>query len=308
MGLKLFITGASGYLGSVLATQLAVMPEVESITGTVNTSRPSSPLPENVKLIKIDIRSPELVDVMAGHDVVLHTAFVVLWLENMPEAVRDDINFNGTRNVAQAAVKRGVSKFIHASSLAAYDPLYAQGKRKISEDSPIGNGTSPMYYWNSKALTETLLRDIIEPTDTLLTLYRIPYIIGPNNRTTVPEFRKNAAKFPGFDPVINFVHEDDVCSAYERAIRSERPGAYNVVPDDSIKASELFELLDVKPLIVPYWLAYFVTYIRWKFFGSKTHPSWVRSQIVDFSASNAKLKATGWTPQYSCADAIRTAL
>ena len=94
MSLKLFITGASGYLGSVLAAQLASMPEVEGITGTVNTNWPSTSMPDNVKLVQIDIRSPDLADVMAGHDVVLHTAFVVLWLKKMPKATRDDINFN----------------------------------------------------------------------------------------------------------------------------------------------------------------------------------------------------------------------
>src|SRR3990172_9547132 len=101
MGIKVFITGAGGYLGSVLATQLAGMPEVDSITGVVNHTLPPSPLPDKVNLIKMDIRSPELADAMSEHDFVIHSAFIVQWLTNMPAAVRDDINFNGTRNVAQ---------------------------------------------------------------------------------------------------------------------------------------------------------------------------------------------------------------
>jgi hypothetical protein len=42
--------------------------------------------------------------------------------------------------------------------------------------------------------------------------------------------------------------------------------------------------------------------------GSPTHPSWVQATLVDFVASNTKLKAAGWMPQYNCAEAIRTAL
>ena len=308
MGLKIFITGAGGYLGSVLATQLANMPDVESITGTINKTWPSEPMPENVKLIKMDIRSQELLDAVAGHDVVIHTAFVVLWSKKMPAAVRDDINFNGTHNVAQATINNKIGKFIHASSLAAYDPIYVRGKYNFSEDSPIGQGNSPMYYWNSKALSEKILTDIFVSTETVLTLFRIPNIIGPYNRVTVHEFRNNAAHIPGKDPRSQFIHEDDVCRAYELALRTDMPGVYNVVPDDSIKASQLFNIIGVKPVTIPYWLAHLIMYVRWNYLGSPTHPSWLRSQFTDFAASNEKLKATGWAPHYKCADAIRSAL
>ena len=127
MGIKVFITGAGGYLGSVLATQLASMPEIDGITGVVNNTLPPSPLPDKVNLIKMDIRSPEIADAMSGHDFVIHSAFIVQWSANMPAAVRDDINFNGTRNVAQAAIKNKVRGFLHASSVAAYDPIQVQG-------------------------------------------------------------------------------------------------------------------------------------------------------------------------------------
>jgi UDP-glucose 4-epimerase len=308
MGLKLFITGAGGYLGSVLARKLADLPEVDRITGTINKNVPSEPLPDKVELIKMDVRAPELCEAMAGHDVVLHTAFIVLWPKSIPERVRDDINFNGTRNVAQAAIKNKVRKFIHASSIAAYDPHYASGNLDLREDGPIGQGHSPMYYFNSKALTEKLLMDIFSSTHTLLTLYRIPYIIGPSNQVTINEFRRNAVSFPRQDPHNQFVHEDDVCRAYELALRNELPGVFNVTPDDAIKASEIYEIIDVKPVKVPFWLGYLVAYIRWNFFGSSTHPSWVRSMTLDFAGNNDKLKAKGWAPQYRCADAIRSAL
>jgi UDP-glucose 4-epimerase len=75
----------------------------------------------------------------------------------MPATVRDDINFNGTRNVAQAAIKNKVRGFIQASSLAAYDPSQAEGKESLSEECPIGKGDSSVYYWNSKAIAEKIL-------------------------------------------------------------------------------------------------------------------------------------------------------
>ena len=308
MGIKVSITGAGGYLGSVLATQLASMPEIDGITGVVNNTLPPSPLPDKVNLIKMDIRSPEIADAMSGHDFVIHSAFIVQWSANMPAAVRDDINFNGTRNVAQAAIKNKVRGFIHASSVAAYDPIQVQGKENLGEDCSLGKGDSPMYYWNSKALAERILSEIVIPSRIALTLFRISYIIGPCNYATVPGFRENAVLFPGHNPRAQFVHENDVAQAFAQAIRTDMTGAFNVVPDDSIRLSDVYKTIGAKPMTIPVWLARLIAFVRWRYLGSPTHPSWVQATLVDFSARNAKLKATGWTPHYKCADAIRTAL
>lgn len=306
--MKIMVTGAGGYLGSVLVTQLSSMPEIDEITGIVNRTIPRNPLPEKVNLVKMDIRSPEIADIMAGHDFVIHTAFIVQWPANMSAMVRDDICLNGTRNVAQAAVRNKVHGLLHASSLAAYDPIQAEEKVNLSEDCPIGTGKSPMYYWNNKAITEKILTEILSSSTVTLTLFRIPYIIGPSNHATVPGFRQNAVLFPGHNPRAQFIHEDDVVQAFMQAIRSNMPGAFNVVPDDYIRLGEVYQMLEAKPITVPLWLAKLIAYIRWRFLGSPTHPSWIQATLVDFSASNAKLKTTGWMPHYSCAEAIRTAL
>lgn len=308
MGIKVFITGVSGYLGSVLTGYLASLPEIDGITGVINKNTPPSPLPPKVKLIKMDIRSPELVDAMAGHDFVAHSAFVVLWPATMPAAVRDDINFNGTRNVAQAAIKNHLRGFIYASSLAAYDQVYALEKENISEEYPIGKGDTSVYYWNSKAISEKLLTEVLEPSKVTLTILRISYIIGPQNHTTVPSFRKIAANFAGHDPHLQFIHEDDVAKAFAQALRGNMTGAFNVVPDDSVRLADVYKTIGAKPMTVPIWLARLVSFIRWKYFGAPLHSSWVQATLADFSASNAKLKTTGWKANYNSMEAIKTAL
>ena len=136
MKMRILLTGVSGYLGSVLAQFLAKEPEIDGITG-IDIAPPITPLPANVQFLKMDVRSPEVAKAMAGHEVVIHTAFIVLWFAKMLAAVRDDINFNGTRNVAQAALTNKVRSFIHASSVAAYDPDLTRGKTDVTEDCPI---------------------------------------------------------------------------------------------------------------------------------------------------------------------------
>jgi nucleoside-diphosphate-sugar epimerase len=165
-----------------------------------------------------------------------------------------------------------------------------------------------MYYWNNKAITEKILTEILASSSVTLTLLRMPYIIGPCNRATIPGFRKDAALFPGRNPRTQFVHENDVAQAFAQAIRTDMPGAFNVVPDDYIRLSDVYNVMGAKPITVPVWLAKLITTIRWRFLGSPTHPSWVQATLVDFTASNTKLKAKGWRPHFNCAEAIRTAL
>jgi UDP-glucose 4-epimerase len=308
MGKRIFLTGISGYLGSVLAEHFSKSPEIETITG-IDLAAPAGSLPPNVKFVKMDIRSPDLAAVMAGHDVVVHTAFIVQWLARMPAAVRDDINLNGIRNVAQAAVTNQVGRLIHTSSVAACDPHLVGGKMDVTEDIPVGTGASSMYYWNSKARAERILHEIIGPTQILTTLFRPCYIIGPLNRATVQGFRENAVNFPGHDPLAQFIHEEDVAAAFLQAICDDMPGAFNVVPDDYLRMSEVYKIIGVRSVpTIPLWLARLVTGFRWRFLGSPTHPSWVEATLIDCTLSNAKLKATGWMPHYNCAEAIRTAL
>jgi UDP-glucose 4-epimerase len=188
MGVNLFLTGVSGYLGSVLVAHLANMPEIDRITGVYNATTPASPLSSKIKFIQMDIRSPDLAEAMTGHEVVIHSAFIVRWNARMPVQMRDEINFTGTRNVASAAIKNRVQRFIYASSVAAYDLALLQGKEEVGEDFPLGKGDLKLYYPDSKALAERLISEILGPSGIPLTLFRPSYITGPHDREDIKSF------------------------------------------------------------------------------------------------------------------------
>jgi nucleoside-diphosphate-sugar epimerase len=73
MGVRVFLTGVSGYLGSMLAESLTQEPEIDSITG-IDLLPPTTSLPAKAEFVQMDIRSPDLVSAVAGHEVVVHTA------------------------------------------------------------------------------------------------------------------------------------------------------------------------------------------------------------------------------------------
>ena len=306
--MRVFLTGASGYVGSLLLERLAQSPAIESVTGIALTS-PRRSLPAKVKFKVADIRSSELPELMAGHEVVIHTACVVLWPASMSVAERDGINLGGVRNVAEAARANKVRRFVHASSLAAYDPQLARGKTDVTEDFPLGKGDSPFFYWNGKAAAERTLTEVLGTTATVLTFLRPIYIIGPRNQMIMKSYRKNAVNFPGRDPRRQFIHEEDVAAAFMQAAHTDMPGAFNVVPDDSVRLSDMWKIVEAGFIpTVPLWLASWIAGIRWRYFGSPIHPSWVQDMLVDFTASNARLRSSGWKPRYTSAEALRSAL
>ena len=306
--MRIFLTGANGYLGTLLAEQFDRIPEVESITGIgLRPARPN--LPAKLRFQHLDIRTPQLEPAMAGHDVVVHTACVVLWPAKMTAAHRDSVNYDGTRRVAEAARRNGVKRFLHTSSMAAYDPIRGRGASNVTEDFPLGDGRSPYYYWNAKAEAERTLAGTFQGTGTLLTMLRPIYIIGPHNRAAVDNYRNDAVNLRGHDPRRQFIHEADVVSAFVLALQQDLPGAFNVTPDDSLRMSEVWKIVGAKSVrTVPLPVAKLVTWVRWRCFGFRLHPCWIEDMLVDFTGSNAKLKAAGWSPRYNSEQALRTAL
>jgi UDP-glucose 4-epimerase len=305
MGVKVLITGTGGYLGSVLATQLAKLPEIDGITG-LDSALQRSPASDKIKFVQMDIRSPQIADAMQGHDFVIHTACIVQWPSRIPKQVRDDVNLNGTRNMAQAAVKNRIRGFIQASSCAAYDPAMTVGKDNLSEDSPLGKGNSKFYYWNTKSICEKILSETLSSSNVILTLLRMGTIIGRSSPVTLDGILKNAIKIPGLDPRTQYVHEEDAAQAFAQAILTPMPGAYNVVADGFVRMSEFHKIIGAKPMTVSLWMALLVSYIRWRFFDSIIHPSWIQAYLMDFTLDNAKLKATGWKPKYTSREAVES--
>jgi nucleoside-diphosphate-sugar epimerase len=302
------MTGASGYLGGALMDHFSQMPEVECVTG-IGMSHPPASLPPRVKYLQMDIRSDKLPEVIAGHDTIVNAACVVLWSAKMPAAERDDINLNGTRNVARAALACNVRRFIHTSSMGAYDPALIAGQSNVTEDFTIGKGDSPYYYWNSKAGGERVVNEVLGSSSVLTTFFRPIYIIGARNRSIIKSYQKNALMFPGRNPRRQFIHEDDVAAAFVQALRTDLPGAYNLVPDDFIRLSDVWRIVGAKFIpTIPLPIASLITALRWRFMGSPIHSSWVKDMLLDFTGSNARLKGTGWKPRYGSAAALQTAL
>jgi dihydroflavonol-4-reductase len=158
--MKAFITGGSGLIGVHLVRALlkdgyTVTCLLHDHTGVFDGL--------NVSLVVADITDPaSLTPYLEGVDVVFHLAAIIS-LKDDDSYKLHKINVEGTKSIAAASQKAGVSKFIYFSSIHVYD--YKHPNELLSENNPfVTKKTSPLpdQYTLSKLAAHEHILSLIE--------------------------------------------------------------------------------------------------------------------------------------------------
>jgi UDP-glucose 4-epimerase len=123
--MKILITGGLGQVGSYVGERLSEHNEV-TIIDNFSNSLNNIKFPLNIKIIKGDIRNPEIVNELASKaNTIIHTAAQTSVNKSIEDPTYDaDNNINGTLNLLEAARKSDIERFIYISSAAVYgDPI-----------------------------------------------------------------------------------------------------------------------------------------------------------------------------------------
>ncbi len=115
---RVFVTGANGLVGSNLCHKLSELGY--EVVGLVRRNSNLLGLKGfRGKIVQCDILDePALEKIMQGADFVFHTAGLVSFDNRLREQLFK-VNVEGVRNVVDAAIKGGVKRLIHTSSVAA---------------------------------------------------------------------------------------------------------------------------------------------------------------------------------------------
>ncbi len=231
------ITGASGYIGSMLLERLAARPEVGKVLAL--DVRPPGYLPANCEYARIDVRDPRIGKRLEGVDAVVHLAFIVSAIHDRD--LIHDVNVNGNRNLLAAIEGSGVDKLVAASSVAAYGRL-PRDNSIIDEDTPL-RGESSSYYMLTKRMMEEDL-DVFEKRNpgVIVTRLRPSILMGKGTRSFAREMGKLR-----FAPRIReglylpVVHEEDAVDAFELAVERDAPGAFIISLPEPMTLEEIVE-------------------------------------------------------------------
>lgn len=172
--MNILITGATGFIGSRLATALRAWNcHNLSLVCRKSSSRLSS---EHISIDAINAHT-DWARLLLGSNCVIHTAARAHVMEEEvadSSAVYRDVNVEGVHNLARQAASAGVQRFIFISSI---------GVNGNMNTNPFTAYDSPMPaepYAESKLEAEIGLRRIARETDMELVVIRPPLVYGPN--------------------------------------------------------------------------------------------------------------------------------
>lgn len=249
---RVLVTGAKGYIGSVLTRMLQARGDavVGLDTGYYDECLLDAPPPAYPCLVR-DMRDVTAADV-EGVDAIIHLA----GLSNDPlgeltPRLTEDINLDGTVRLATLARQAGVSRFVYASSQSMYG--VANTSAELDEDDSEKNAITS--YARTKWEAELAIKQLVTPDFTVVA-FRPSTVFGASPRLRCDiVFNSMVAcayttgrievKSDG-TPWRPVVHVQDVCAAFLAGLDAPASlvsgRAFNVgIPNGNFSVRELAE-------------------------------------------------------------------
>ena len=224
-----------------MAQALEAKPDVEMILG-LGTGDPLVPL-ERTEFVRSDQKYSILSRIVRATqvDTIVHT-FLETNSVAVPSRVLHEINVIGTLNLLAAAGASGTSvrKVVIKSSTHVYGAAEQDPTWFREEDSRTGPVRTRLE--RSLLEVESLVRDFADDNPHLaVTVLRFANVLGTDIVTPIIHNlrRRLLPCIAGFDPLVQFVEEDDVVRALEFVTANRVPGVFNVAGEGKLPWSEV---------------------------------------------------------------------
>jgi UDP-glucose 4-epimerase len=216
----------------------------------------------------------------------------------------------GTQKLLDIAARHGVKKVVLLSSANVYGPAPGNPNFLPEETPLLGAARLPGYrdlievdmyaqsfMWQHPAIETVILRPV--------------NIVGPTVQNAPSNYLRleRPVTVLGFDPMVQVIHEEDVCSAIALALRPGVRGVYNVTGAGEVPLSAALRELDRNPVPLPH---FWVRPVVKRLFEARlsSYPPGEVDYLQYLCAVDGSrfIRDTGWTPRYSIRETLRSVL
>ena len=309
--MKVFVTGATGFIGSRLVKVLA---EKGYTIHALYRSESKAKLLEHpaIKLFKGDILDPAGLEIaMKGCQQVYHVAaFASVWEKDRSLIYR--LNIEGSMNVIRASVKNNVKRIVCTSTAGVLGP---SDDFPLNEDSPAPSSFF-IDYESSKAILESVLHtfSLKGPEIIIVNPSRVygPGLLTESNGVTrmIQKYIHGKWRFiPGNGKSTgNYVYINDVVNGHILAMQRGRNGERYILGGENVSYIDFFKTLSEVSgkkyflLKIPLFFMLIISYLfmlKTFLFGSKPliTQALVRKFNHNFIISSAKASSElGYSP------------
>lgn len=293
------ITGAAGSLASSTIARLKETCDIVAVD-----FRRKVDFGPDIPSYKIDFTKRSFEDLFRHYhfDSVIHLGRIGAHESSMQS--RFNANVVGTQRLLNLANKYGISRVVVLSTYFVYG-AHPYNPSLISEDSPLKASGLTRDLVDSVELENLCQVYLWKHPNLHITILRPCNVAGPGVRNSLSRLLAGniAPTLSGYSPMMQFIHVEDMADAIKLAFEQNKPGIYNVAPEDYIPYQDAlvkagctrFPLISIPPS-VPANISYL---LNWNAFPSYLMNYFRYPVIIDGS----QFKETfGFEPKRSLKD------
>jgi dihydroflavonol-4-reductase len=241
--MRLFITGATGFVGSHVA-RLAAAQGAELRLLARKTSNTAN-LPVEADVVVGDLREPAaFASALQGCDALIHVAADYrLWVPNPVEMYK--ANVEGTRELLRLAREAGVPRVVYTSSVATMG--FKTDGTIVDEATPVSEADMIGHYKRSKWMAEQVAIEaaragqcvmVLNPTTPIGAMDTKP---TPTGRIVVDFLNKN---FPAYvETGLNLVDVEEIARVHLVAMARGNPGERYILGGENLTLKQILDRL-----------------------------------------------------------------
>lgn len=298
----ILVTGAGGTLAKLVIERLKQQYQVIAVD-----FRRRVELDQEIPSYCVDFNKRGFEDIFRNHDIegVVHLGRLLTHESNRFN--RYNANVLGTQKLFDLCLKYNVRRVCVLSTYFCYGAT-AFNPARLDEAAPLKAAELTMDLIDAVELENLATIHLWKNPELNITLLRPCNIIGPNVRNNMSLLlsQKTAPVMLGFSPMMQFIHVEDTADAIVLAFNKNKPGIYNVAPEDWIGYQQAVEECGCNklsiPAIPPTLPRRISKWLKWKAFPGYLVNYLKYPVVIDGSRF---AETFGFAPQRSLEDSFR---